>query len=103
MQDTACGRAHRKDAGDGLKKDRQDEIAALTELLDSEDAVEVIMAKFLQITVGALKLSGGFVCHMDRKERTADILAQWYGRGNVSPFEKQGEFRRRIFCLRRSL
>ena len=71
-----------------LKKDRQDEIAALTELLDSEDAVEVIMAKFLQITVGALKLSGGFVCHMDRKERTADILAQWYGRGNVSPFEK---------------
>ena len=71
-----------------LKKDRQDEIAALTELLDSEDAVEVIMAKFLQITVSTLKLSGGFVCHMDRKERTADILAQWYGRGNVSPFEK---------------
>ena len=71
-----------------FKKDRQDEIAALTELLDSEDAVEVIMAKFLQITVSTLKLSGGFVCHMDRKERTADILAQWYGRGNVSPFEK---------------
>ena len=71
-----------------LKKDRQDEIAALTELLDSEDAVEVIMAKFLQITVSTLKLSGGFVCHMDRKERTADILAQWYGRGNVPPFEK---------------
>ena len=37
-----------------LKKDRQDEIAALTELLDSEDAVEVLMAKYMQNTVRTL-------------------------------------------------
>ncbi|MGN1148733.1 MAG: EAL domain-containing protein [Lachnospiraceae bacterium] len=72
-------------------KDSLGRIAAMTEvvqLLDSDDAIEIIMKKVLQIVGEHLQVTSGHICQIYAATKTADILAEWCKKGVVPPFER---------------
>lgn len=66
-------------------------IEAMTEvvqLLDSDDVIEAVMAKMLKIVGEHLQVTSAHICRLYPNPRTADILADWYQKGIVPPFER---------------
>ena len=63
-------------------------MSSLIGLLNSEETVETVMIRFLKILVEEFHFTGGYVTHLDPKEHTADILAQYHNTGIASPFDK---------------
>ncbi|MGN0384526.1 MAG: EAL domain-containing protein [Lachnospiraceae bacterium] len=67
---------------------RTDTMTAVVELLDRDDVIENIMAEFLKIVGECLHMTSGYVCHLDYRDHTADILASWHAKGAAVPFER---------------
>lgn len=68
-----------------------DRIEAMTEvvqLLDSDEIIEAIMEKVLQIVGGHLQVTSGYICSLHPASKTVDLLAEWCRRGIVPPFER---------------
>ena len=66
-------------------------IAATTEvvqLLDSDEAIEVIMTKMLSTMGKHLNTSAGVVLQLNSASSTLDVLAEWYDKGVVPFFER---------------
>lgn len=66
-------------------------IAAMTEivqLLDSDEVIEVIMKKMLELVGAHLQVTSGYICRLNQAANSVDILADWYQKGIVPPFEK---------------
>ncbi len=72
-------------------RDSLGRVEAMTEvvqLLDSDDVIEAIMEKVLQIVGEHLQVTSGYLCQLHPKEKTLDIVTEWHKKGNVSPFDK---------------
>lgn len=68
--------------------DRIEAMAEVVQLLDSDDAIEKIMGKVLEIVGNRLKLSCGQVFHLYPETGKMDVVQEWCGSGIVSIFEK---------------
>ncbi|HKM33608.1 MAG TPA: EAL domain-containing protein [Lachnospiraceae bacterium] len=66
-------------------------IAVMTEivqLLDSDEVIEVIMEKLLELVGGHLLVTSGYICRLNQAANSVDILAEWCQKGIVPPFDK---------------
>ncbi len=68
---------------------RVEAISAVVQLLDSNDAIEIIMNSMLKIVGEYLDITGAFVARVKRGMENCDIAAEWYNTGVVSFFDKQ--------------
>ena len=68
---------------------RVEAISAVVQLLDSNDAIEIIMNSMLKIVGEYLNITGAFVARVKRGMENCDIAAEWYNTGVVSYFDKQ--------------
>ncbi len=67
---------------------RVEAISEVVQLLDSNDAIEVIMNEMLKIVGGYLDISTAFIARVKRGQDSMDIAAEWTGAGAVSCFDQ---------------
>lgn len=63
-------------------------MAEVVQLLDSNETIEGVMEKLIQIISEHLKITCTYVLQTNLNDQTMDILAQWCKEGYVSVFEK---------------
>ena len=71
-----------------LSLDRLEVITRIVQLLDSDEAIESILEKWLQIVGEYLDVTTGHIFQVFPETASADILAEWCRKGIVPPFEK---------------
>lgn len=76
---------------------RTETISEIVQLLDSNEAIEVIMTKMLKLVGEYLNISAAFIARSKRGMDTIDIAAEWNKAGNVSFFDQQRDQRRYHF------
>lgn len=62
----------------------------IVQLLDSDEQIEIVMQKWLQILGQYLQAESAEIFRINGNARTMDLLAQWCNRGMHSPFDKNG-------------
>ena len=67
---------------------RVEAISEVVQLLDSNDAIEVIMTEMLKIVGEYLGIATAFIARVKRGMDSMDIAAEWTGHGAVSCFDK---------------
>lgn len=67
---------------------RSEAIADVVQLLESDNAIEAIMADVLRILGTYLNISTAVLCRVHRDGETMDIAAEWCNKGVVSKFDK---------------
>jgi len=72
-----------------LSLKRTEAISEVVQLLDSGDAIEVIMNEMIKVVGKYLDISAAFISRVKRGMDSCDIAAEWYNTGVVSFFEKQ--------------
>ena len=73
--------------------DRLEVITQIVQLLDSDDAIEIIMKKWLKMAGEYLDVTSGHVFQVFPDTSSANILAEWCKPGIVPPFEKSMNLR----------
>ncbi|MED9904095.1 MAG: bifunctional diguanylate cyclase/phosphodiesterase [Lachnospiraceae bacterium] len=68
--------------------DRIEAMTGVVQLLDSDDMIEAIMEKVVQIVGGHLQVTSGYICSLHPAAGTVDLLTEWYRKGVVPPFDK---------------
>ncbi len=68
---------------------RIESISEVVQLLDSNDAIEIIMTDMLKIVGSYLDISNAFIARIKRGMDSMDIAAEWTNKGVVSCFDKQ--------------
>lgn len=68
---------------------RAEVVSEIVQLLDSNEAIEVIMNEMIRIVGEYLGISAAFIGRVKRGMDTCDIAAEWYSQGVVSFFEQQ--------------
>lgn len=68
---------------------RVESISEIVSLLESNDAIEIIMNDMLKIVGSYLDISNAFIARVKRGSESMDIAAEWNRKGAVSIFEKQ--------------
>lgn len=68
---------------------RVEAISEIVQLLDSNEAIEVIMNEMLKVVGEYLGITGAFIGRVKRGRDTCDIAAEWYNTGVVSFFDQQ--------------
>lgn len=71
-----------------LSLDRIEAMTEVVQLLESDEVIEVIMNKLVRIVGEHLHLTSGHILQLYASTKTADILAEWCGKGIVPPFDK---------------
>lgn len=66
---------------------RTEALTAVVQLLESDDSIEGIMIKLLEIVGKFLNISMAFLSKASKDERHIDIVARWCGENVVWPFE----------------
>lgn len=67
---------------------RLETMTEIVQLLDSDDAIESLLGRMLELLGVYLQVSGGGIYQLNMGTRTVDLLAQWYNKGIVPPFDK---------------
>lgn len=67
---------------------RLETMTEIVRLLDSDDAIESLFGRMLELLGAYLQVSGGGIYQLNMGTRTVDLLAQWYNKGIVPPFDK---------------
>ena len=67
---------------------RIEAMAEIVQLLDSDDMIEVIMKKLLEIVGEYLQITSGHIGQLHPEEKTVDIVAEWHAKGIVPPFDR---------------
>lgn len=67
---------------------RIETISEIVQLLDSNDAIEVIMTQLLKLIGEYLSISVAFIARAKKGMDTIDIVAEWAKSGNVSFFDQ---------------
>lgn len=67
---------------------RLETMTEIVQLLDSDDAIESLFGRMLELLGAYLQVSGGGIYQLNMGTRTVDLLAQWYNKGIVPPFDK---------------
>ena len=67
---------------------RVEAISEVVQLLDSNDAIEVIMNEMLKIVGNYLGIANAFIARIKRGMDSMDIAAEWTGHGAVSCFDR---------------
>lgn len=67
---------------------RLETMTEIVQLLDSDDAIESLLGRMLELLGAYLQVSGGGIYQLNMGTRTVDLLAQWYNKGIVPPFDK---------------
>lgn len=73
--------------------DRLEVITQVVQTLDSDDAIEAVMEKWLKIVGEYLDITTGHIFQIFPDTATADILAEWCKPGVVPPFDKNRNIR----------
>ncbi len=68
--------------------DRIEAMTEIVQLLDSDDVIEAIMEKLLGLVGNHLQVTSAYIGRLNPSTNSADILAEWYQKGIVPPFEK---------------
>lgn len=68
---------------------RVEAISEVVQLLDSNDAIEVIMSEMLKIVGLYLNISTAFIARVKRGMDSMDVAAEWTNKGFVSCFDRQ--------------
>ena len=68
--------------------DRLETMTEVVQLLDNDDVIEAVLLKLLSLVGEHLDVTSGYICSLHKKDGTADILADWYQKGIVPPFDK---------------
>ncbi len=67
---------------------RNEAIADVVQLLESDDAIETIMTDVLRILGSYLNVSTAVLCRIHKDGKLMDIAAEWCNQGVVSKFDK---------------
>lgn len=67
---------------------RLETMTEIVQLLDSDDAIESLFGRMLELLGAYLQVSGGGIYQLNMGTRTVDLLAQWYSKGIVPSFDK---------------
>ncbi|MCH5275629.1 MAG: EAL domain-containing protein [Lachnospiraceae bacterium] len=73
--------------------DRLEVITQIVQLLDSDDAIETVMEKWLRVVGEYLDVTTGHIFQIFPDTVSADILAEWCKHGIVPPFDKNRNLR----------
>lgn len=60
----------------------------IVQLLDSDDRIESVMDKWLDILAQHLEVDSALICQIYPEKNTMDVLSQWLAQGMVSCFDK---------------
>lgn len=60
----------------------------IVQLLDSDDRIESVMDKWLDILAQHLEVDSALICQIYPEKNTMDVLSQWLAQGMVSRFDK---------------
>lgn len=71
-----------------LSLKRIESVSEVVQLLDSNDAIEVVMSEIIKIVGQYLDITSAMICRVKRGMDIMDIAAEWTNRGVVSCFEK---------------
>lgn len=77
-----------KEKGKGLQ--RSDATTAIVQLLDSDEQIEIVMERWLQILGQYLQAESAEIFRVNSDARTMELLAQWCNKGISSSFGKHG-------------
>ncbi len=79
---------------------RAEAVSEIVQLLESSDAIEVIMSALLKLVGTYLDISGAYVARVKGRTDYCDIAAEWYNAGVIPYFERQmGQKRARFMYL----
>ena len=67
---------------------RNEAIAEIVQLLESDNTIETVMSEVLRILGTYLKISAAFLCNIHKNREQMDVGAQWCREGIVSPFDR---------------
>lgn len=73
---------------------RTETISEIVQLLDSNEAIEVIMNEMMRLVGSYLDLSAAFIARVKRGMDLCDIAAEWYSSKTIAYFDKQRGQRR---------
>ena len=79
---------------------RAEAVSEIVQLLESSDAIEVIMNMLLKQVGTYLDISGAYIARVKGRTEYCDIAAEWYNTGVIPYFERQmGQKRARFMYL----
>ncbi len=73
---------------------RVEATSEVVSLLESNDAIEIIMSEMLKTVGQYLEITGAFVARVKRGTDSMDIASEWNAPGSVSIFDRQKDQRR---------
>ncbi len=73
---------------------RAEALTRIVQLLDSDEPIEVVFGKVLEIAGEHLDISSAQVFRINRDGETMDVVAEWYRKGMISIFEKTRNIKR---------
>lgn len=76
---------------------RTETISEIVQLLDSNDAIEIIMNEMLRLVGSYLNISSAFIARIKRGEDSMDIASEWNNQGVVPFFDNHRSLKRLHF------